>query len=206
MWSSAFQWHFPQPSSGDYLTVILDLLRPQSRGEVRLASANPLHPPYINLGFFAEEIDLVVLREGIRFIDDVIMNGDGMKDIVEEDFPWAMPRDSDEKMREQILERASTGFHPCGTTRMGKNISDGVVDGELKVFGVEKLRVIDASVIPLIPDGRIQAPVYMLAEKVSLSRSGRRSNMKKLTRTTGCGHDKSQLPRTVRVMSWRRRM
>lgn len=140
---------------------------------MRLTSANPLHQPYINIGFLSNELDLVALREGLRFVDDVIMNGDGMKDIVEEDFPWPMPRDSDEEMREQILERASTGFHPCGTTRMASNISDGVVDGELKVFGVDKLRVIDASVIPLIPDCRIQAPVYAIAEKVSLKSSGK---------------------------------
>ena len=58
---------------------------------------------------------------------------------------------------------------PCGTTRMGKDISHGVVDGEPDVFGVKRLRVMDASVIPLVPDTRIQNVVYMIAEKVSRS-------------------------------------
>lgn len=55
---------------------------------------------------------------------------------------------------------------PCGTTRMGKDINQGVVDSKLRVHGVQNLRVIDASVIPVIPDCRIQMSVYMIAEKV----------------------------------------
>lgn len=56
---------------------------------------------------------------------------------------------------------------PCGTARLGKSIEQGVVDSKLKVFGVNNLRVIDASIIPVIPDCRIQNSVYMIAEKVS---------------------------------------
>ena len=94
---------------------------------------------------------------GVRFVDDIIMNGDGMKDLVGNDYPWPMPRASDE---------GQTGFHPCGTNRLSKDIGQGVVDGELKVHGVKGLRVIDASIFPIIPDCRIQNVVYMVAEKV----------------------------------------
>jgi choline dehydrogenase-like flavoprotein len=55
---------------------------------------------------------------------------------------------------------------PCGTARLGQNIEQGAVDSKLKVFGIDNLRVIDASVIPVIPDCRIQNSVYMIAEKV----------------------------------------
>ncbi len=55
---------------------------------------------------------------------------------------------------------------PCGSARIGKNIDHGVVDSQLRVFGVDNLRLIDASVIPVIPDCRIQNSVYMIAEKV----------------------------------------
>lgn len=55
---------------------------------------------------------------------------------------------------------------PCGTARLGQNIEQGVVNSKLKVFGIDNLRVIDASVIPVIPDCRIQNSVYMIAEKV----------------------------------------
>lgn len=58
---------------------------------------------------------------------------------------------------------------PCGTCRIGKTISQGVVDPHLRVHGIDRLRVIDASVFPIIPDGRIQNAVYMVAEKVCSS-------------------------------------
>lgn len=166
MFADAFQWHFPTPPTGDYLTVIVDLMRPISRnGEVKLKSIDPLEQPYINLNFFSHDLDLVALREGVRFIDDIVMNGKGMKDLIEGDYPWPMPRSSDEAMNRQILERSQTGFHPCGTLRIGKDIDQGAVDPQLRVHGVKNLRVIDASVFPVIPDCRIQNVVYMVAEK-----------------------------------------
>ncbi|KAJ7498683.1 hypothetical protein FB451DRAFT_6322 [Mycena latifolia] len=168
MFSDAFQWHIPTPPKGDYLTIIVDLLRPLSKtGTVTLNSTDPLEQPKVNLNFFHEDLDIVAMREGVRFIDDIVMNGDGMKDIIGEDYPWPMPRTSDEAMNKMILERSQTGFHPCGTTRMGKDIKEGVVDGKLRVYGVQNLRVIDASVIPVIPDCRIQNSVYMIAEKAA---------------------------------------
>ena len=169
MFCNAFQWHFPTPPQGDWFTVIVDLLRPVSpSGEVRLRSADYTVQPYINLNFFADDLDLIAMREGVRFVDDILMNGDGMKDLVGEDYPWPMPRASNEAMNRTILERSQTGFHPCGTNRLSKDIGQGVVDGELKVHGVQRLRVIDASIFPVIPDCRIQNVVYMVAEKVRL--------------------------------------
>ncbi|KAK4445143.1 putative GMC oxidoreductase [Podospora aff. communis PSN243] len=166
MFSSPFQWHIPAPPEGEYLTVIVDLLRPQSKsGTVELNSTDPLEQPKININFFADELDIIAMREGVRWVDDLLMTGEGMKDIIREDYPWAMPRNSDEAMDKMILERSQTGFHPCGSLRMGKDISQGVVDSKLRVFGVENLRVIDASVIPVIPDCRIQNSVYMIGEK-----------------------------------------
>lgn len=166
MFADAFQWHIPCPPAGDWLTVIVDLLRPQSRaGRVSLASADPLADPRVDLRFFDDPLDLVALRQGVRFVDDVLMRGEGMRDVIGEDYPWPMPRHSDEAMETMIRERAQTGFHPCGTLRMGKDAGQGVVDSKLRVFGVDRLRVIDASVIPVIPDCRIQNTVYMIGEK-----------------------------------------
>src|ERR1700743_3745911 len=116
MFSSPFQWHFPTPPQGDWLTVIVDLMRPLSRnGYVKLNSTDPLEDPYININFFSNDLDLIALRVCIRFIDYIIMTGDGMKDIIAEDYPWKMPRISDEAMIKMILERSQTGFrktHP----------------------------------------------------------------------------------------------
>ena len=167
VFANAFQWHFPTPVSGDHLTVIVDLLRPVSKpGEIRLRSSSYKDQPYINLNFFADDMDILTLREGVRFVDDILMNGEGMKDLIEADYPWPMPRASDEAMNRAILERSQTGFHPCGTNRLSQDIKQGVVDPGLRVHGVKNLRVIDASVFPLIPDCRIQNVVYMVAEKV----------------------------------------
>ncbi|KAJ4411019.1 hypothetical protein N0V82_009090 [Gnomoniopsis sp. IMI 355080] len=166
MFSDAFQWHIPCPPEGDWLTVIVDLLRPLSKkGTVTLNSKDPLEQPKVNINFFENYLDLVALRQGVRFVDDILMNGEGMKDMIGEDYPWAMPRQSDEAMDTMIKERSQTGFHPCGTIRMGKDVQQGAVDSKLRVFGVDKLRVIDASVIPIIPDCRIQNAVYMIGEK-----------------------------------------
>lgn len=66
--------------------------------------------PYINTNFFEDHLDVIALREGVRFIDDMLMTGDEMKDIIEEDYPWPMPRNSDEAMDRMILERAQIGF------------------------------------------------------------------------------------------------
>ncbi|KAI0019480.1 hypothetical protein F4780DRAFT_780512 [Xylariomycetidae sp. FL0641] len=65
----------------------------------------------------------------------LLRTGEGMKDLVTTGFPWDMPLTSDEAMHRQILERSQTGFHPCGSTRMGKDIHQGVVDGNLEVHG-----------------------------------------------------------------------
>ena len=78
IFGDAFQWHYPTPKTGDHLTVIVDLLRPVSKpGEVRLRSADPRALPYINENFCNDDLDVIALREGVRHIDDILMNGEG---------------------------------------------------------------------------------------------------------------------------------
>jgi choline dehydrogenase len=166
MFGSAFQWHYPTPKKGCYTSVVVDLVRPVSEaGEVTLNSADPLVQPNINLNFFADDLDIIAMREGIRFSYDVLTKGDGFKDIVVDEYPWEMPLHSDEEMKKAVLDRCQTAFHPCGTARLSKNIDQGVVDPKLKVHGIKNLRVIDASIMPVIPDCRIQNSVYMIGEK-----------------------------------------
>lgn len=166
MFGSAFQWHYPIPKTGCYTSIVVDLVRPISEpGEVTLNSADPLMQPNINLNFFADDLDVIAMREGIRFSYDLLTKGEGFKDIVVAEYPWDMPLDSDEEMNKAVLDRCQTAYHPCGSLRLSKDIEQGVVDPSLKVHGVRKLRVIDASVIPVIPDCRIQNSVYMVGEK-----------------------------------------
>lgn len=166
LFGSAFQWHYPTPSKGNYMTVMVDLVRPVSDpGEVTLNSAEPLQQPNINLNYFNNDLDIIALREGIRYTYDVLKNGPGFKDIIEDEYPWEMPLHDNNLMKMAVLDRSQTSFHPCGTARLSKNIQQGVVDPNLKVHGIKNLRVIDASVIPVIPDCRIQNSVYMVGEK-----------------------------------------
>ncbi|CAK7205676.1 hypothetical protein SEUCBS139899_008455 [Sporothrix eucalyptigena] len=168
IFGSAFQWHFPLPTKGSHMTVMVDLVRPVSEGgTVTLNSADPLEQANINLNYFANDLDIIAIREGIRFAYDVLKHGEGFKDVVEDEYPWDMPLDDDDAMKRTVLDRAQTSFHPCGTARLSKDVSQGVVDAGLKVHGIKGLRVIDASVIPEIPDCRIQNSVYMIAEKGS---------------------------------------
>lgn len=165
LFSSPFQWHYPVPEAGNYITVIVDLLRPLSEGEVTLNNANPLVQPNINLNFFGNDLDILAMREGVRWTHDLLTKGAGFKDIVVAEYPWKMPVASDEEMKRVVLDRSQTGFHPCGTARLSQSIQQGVVDSRLRVHGIKNLRVADASVIPVIPDCRIQNSVYMIGEK-----------------------------------------
>jgi choline dehydrogenase len=168
MFGSAFQWHFPTPKEGDHISVVVDLVRPISEpGEVTLNSADPLMQPNINLNFFADDLDIIAMREGIRFSYDVLTKGDAFKDLVVSEYPWNMPLDSEEEMKRAVLDRCQTAFHPCGTVRLSQSIEQGVVDPKLRVHGVKNLRVADASIMPIIPDCRIQNSVYMIGEKAA---------------------------------------
>ncbi|PWY71786.1 choline dehydrogenase [Aspergillus sclerotioniger CBS 115572] len=165
MFGSAFQWHYPTPETGNYITIVVDLVRPVSEpGEVTLNSSDPLVQPNINLNFFANDLDIIAMREGIRFTYDVLTKGDGFKYLVECEYPWEMPLHSDSEMRRAVLDRCQTAFHPCGTARLSKSIEQGVVDPQLRVHGIKQLRVADASVVPVIPDCRIQNSIYMVGE------------------------------------------
>ncbi|KAJ6263856.1 hypothetical protein Dda_2428 [Drechslerella dactyloides] len=166
MFGSAFQWHYPIPKQGSHISVVVDLVRTVSPpGEVTLQSADPLVQPNINLNFFADELDIIGMREGIKFTYDVLTKGESFRDLVVSEYPWEMPLDDDRAMRHAVLDRCQTAFHPLGTNRLSKNIGQGVVDPVLKVHGVKNLRVIDASVLPVMPDCRIQNSVYMVGEK-----------------------------------------
>ena len=121
MFAHPFHPHMPIPQEGDYLDVVVDLLRPQSRGYVKLRSADALDYPIINFNYLDHPLDVVGLREGVRFIDEIILRGEGLKDLVEVEYPSPVPRDDDEAMDKWIHERVSTGYRKCSTASRSRN-------------------------------------------------------------------------------------
>jgi choline dehydrogenase len=138
-------------------------LRPQSRGSLRLQSADPLQPPAIYANYLDTEEDRRAMVAGVRRIRSIFSAPPFKEHVVEETAPNASIV-SDDEILHFIRENAQSMYHPVGTCRMGDD-SSAVVDDQLRVRGVTGLRVIDASIMPSIPSGNTNAPTIMIAEK-----------------------------------------
>jgi len=150
------------PSFADTFGCRVALLRPKSRGRVSLASADPRAPVRIGLNFLSDGDDLKVLRAGMRMAVDV----GRQRPIAPFVRAEATRLSSDAEIDAHIRATGITVYHPIGTCRMGGD-QDSVVDPELRVRGVEALRVVDASVMPDLIGGNINAVVIMIAEKAA---------------------------------------
>jgi choline dehydrogenase len=136
------------------------LLQPQSRGSVRLASNDPSGKPIIRHNYYAAERDMQVQMEGMRLLLE-ITGRPALRPYCAA--PFTVPADdSDDALRDHIARNTTTLYHPVGTCAMGS-----VVDAELRVNGVEGLRVVDASVMPMVPRGNTNAPTIAIAERAA---------------------------------------
>jgi 4-pyridoxate dehydrogenase len=141
------------------------MLHPESRGELALASADPGTPIRIRQNFMSTEREWKTLRAGMRLLHDV-MRQPQMEPFVGKELNAVFG--SDAALDEHIRNTAITLHHPLGTCRMGRETDEmAVVDPQLRVRGVEQLRVVDASVMPDLISGNINAPVMMIAEKAA---------------------------------------
>jgi choline dehydrogenase len=137
--------------------------RPLSRGHVRITSPDPRVSPKVRFNHLAEEEDVRTIMEGMKLAKRIAETEPLKRHIVKEIAPGA-DGDTDEGLLEFIRETADTGFHFSGTARMGAD-DMAVVDAKLRVRGVDRLRVVDASVMPTITSGNINAAVLMIGEK-----------------------------------------
>lgn len=156
---------FSNPSGHGY-TVGAILLHPKSRGTIRLRGANPREAPAIQPAYLAEPEDRRLLLDGLRMARRIARARAFDRFRGMEVLPGATV-ESDGELAAFIGRTAETLYHPVGTCRMGTD-ELAVVDPELRVRGVDGLRVADASVIPSIPSGHTNAPVVMIAEKAAL--------------------------------------
>ncbi len=143
------------------------LLRPESRGSIGLKSTDPFAPAKIQPNYLAAENDLIAMREGVKIVRNVVAQKAFDPYRGPELAPGAHIQ-SDEQLDEFVRKNAETIYHPIGTCKMGTpNDEMAVVDQELRVRGVEGLRVVDASVMPTLIGGNTNAPTIMIAEKAS---------------------------------------
>ena len=165
---------FREPFPDGFATRLV-LLHPESRGAVRLASADPSAAPRIHQNFLAATADWTALRTGIKIARDIAAHA-ALQPFVAAEFAPGSAKTSDADIDAHIRKTSITVHHPLGTCRMGTDDDPAaVVDQELRVRGVRGLRVVDASVMPDLVTGNINAPVVMIAERAADLIRGRKT-------------------------------
>src|SRR5437588_13127060 len=143
----------------------MDLSRPQSRGAVTLRSANPADPPSIVFNHLEARPDMKDLVDGVRLARTMIRQPAWDKYRGQELRPGP-DAVSDSAIETFIRQRTGTSYHPSGTCQMGAD-AEAVVDSEARVKSVHRMRIVDASIMPRVVTGNLNAPVMMMAEKIS---------------------------------------
>ncbi|MBV8509387.1 MAG: choline dehydrogenase [Xanthobacteraceae bacterium] len=154
-----------QTGLGHGYGLVTVLLRPKSRGEVLLSDADPASAPRIEARFLSEPDDLELLLRGVK-LSRRLLAAPAWDKVRGPEFRPGADVQSDDALRDYIRKTCGTVFHPVGTCRMGRD-ADAVVDPELRVQGVEGLRIVDASIMPTLIGGNTNAPTIMIAEKAA---------------------------------------
>jgi choline dehydrogenase len=147
------------------ITVSVCNLRPESRGHVRIRSADPHQSPAIAPNYLATDGDREIAAQSITHARR-LMATQRMRIYRPQEFKPGIHIESPDDLARAAGDIATTIFHPVGTAKMGDD-AHSVVDAELKVHGIERLRVVDASIMPTIVSGNTHAPTVMIAEKAS---------------------------------------
>jgi choline dehydrogenase len=144
----------------------LDLSRPLSRGTVMIRNSNPGQAPSVVFNHYTERQDLVDLMDGVRLARERLVTQPSLSRYVRGEIGPGTDVQNDEDLEAFVRRRTGTSYHPSGTCRMGAD-AEAVVDTEGRVNAVSGLRVVDASIMPRIITGNLNAPVMMMAEKIS---------------------------------------
>jgi len=153
--------------SGHGFQVHVGPNKPKSRGRVKITSADTAASPSILFNYLAADEDRDAWRRCIRLTREII-NQPAMDSYRGEEIQPGAQVASDEEIDRWVRENVESAYHPAGTCKMGRADDPlSVVDAECRVHGLDNLRVIDASVFPTLPNGNINAPVIMVAEKMA---------------------------------------
>ena len=161
----AIRYDGSSPVQGHGFQAHIGPMRPTSRGWVRIASADPLQPPRILFNYMGTEQDRKEMRAGVRLTREIFAQT-AMEDFRGEEISPGAQVQSDDEIDEHIRNNAETAYHPSGSCRMGTDAM-AVTDPQGRVHGLSGLRVVDASLMPLIVSGNLNAPTIMLAEKIA---------------------------------------
>jgi choline dehydrogenase/4-pyridoxate dehydrogenase len=166
MTAGPYLWPFRRPYMDAYACRAA-VLRPESRGRIELASADPRKPVRIRQNFLATDNDWKTLRAGLRIVRDVCRQAP-LQGFMAREIAPGDGAVTDADLDAHIRMNSITVHHPLGTCKMGVAAdARAVVDPELRVFGTEGLRVVDGSVMPDLPGCNINAPIIMIAEKAA---------------------------------------
>ncbi|RJG13495.1 choline dehydrogenase [Pseudomonas cavernicola] len=169
---AAMRYDGKKPIKGHGFMVLTGPNKPKSRGHVRVRSADPYEHPEIRFNYLQREEDREGFRRCVRLTREII--GQPAMDRFRDGEIAPGPQvNSDAEIDAFVRENLESTYHPCGSCRMGED-DMAVVDSELRVRGIEGLRVIDSSVFPTEPNGNLNAPTIMLAERASDLVRGRR--------------------------------
>jgi choline dehydrogenase len=141
-------------------------IRPTSRGEVNINSADTRSDPKIKMNYLSTPEDRKVTADGLKLIRKIVLETNTFKKYQPEEFRPGINIKDDEELIKAASNYAQTIFHPVGTCKMGKD-ENSVVDDRLRVYGLQNLRIVDASIMPNITSGNTNAPTIMIAEKAA---------------------------------------
>ncbi len=154
----------PDPFAG--FALGLSNCRPKSRGRIAIRSADPLLPAAIEPNSFSAPEDLVDMLEGAKYLRHLAAMP-SLAAVIERELQPGPDIVTDADIVADLRARAGTVYHPVGTCRMGSDPAGSVVDARLKVRGIDRLRVVDASIFPAVVSGNTNAPVMMVAAKAA---------------------------------------
>ena len=157
--------HGRKPTFGHGYSCHLCLLQPKSRGSLQLASSDPMAAPLIDPNFLSHSDDMARMVRGFKQMRDILQQP-ALAQLGGRELATTANAVTDAQIEAVIREKADTIYHPVGTCRMGATEHDPV-DAQLRVKGVQGLRVVDASVMPRIVSGNTNAPTVMIAEKAA---------------------------------------
>jgi choline dehydrogenase-like flavoprotein len=138
--------------------------RPTSRGHIEIVSNDPLQAPAIHPNYLSTDLDIREIIEASKLMRK-LASAPALANIIETELTPGSHVQTDEELLADCRSRAGTVFHPVSTCRMGPDKATDVVDARLRVYGTERLRIIDASIFPTVTSGNTNAPTLMVAEK-----------------------------------------